>query len=93
MEAPAKPTYITVVTGSYLGLKDYLIRDNGDKTLNLGFLVNAYRSQRRDQKALFRKKKGSHNRMKARIRLAAQHERVLNACADFQHKLSRRLIG
>lgn len=31
-------------------------------------------------------------RRKARLHLAAQHERVANARADFQHKLSRRII-
>lgn len=55
-------------------------------------LVNAYRRLRRDSKALSRKKLGSATRHKARLRLAAQHERVDNARADFQHKLSRRII-
>ncbi|MCT8348503.1 transposase, partial [Photorhabdus temperata] len=41
------------------------------------------------QKSLSRKQKGSANRGKARLRLAAVHERVANARADFQHKLSR----
>ncbi|WP_243411152.1 RNA-guided endonuclease InsQ/TnpB family protein [Salmonella enterica] len=44
------------------------------------------------QKALSRKQKGSANRKKARIRLAALHERVANARADFQHKLSRAIV-
>ncbi|HAV1601561.1 TPA: IS200/IS605 family element transposase accessory protein TnpB [Enterobacter hormaechei subsp. xiangfangensis] len=91
-EAPAKPTYITRVTGYDIGLKDYLIRDDGEKTPNPRFLVNAYRRLRRDSKALSRKKLGSANRKKARIRLAAQHERVANTRADFQHKLSRSII-
>ncbi len=49
-------------------------------------------SLRRKQKALSRKQKGSSNRKKARIRLAALHERVANARADFQHKLSRAIV-
>lgn len=91
-EAPAKPTYITAVAGYDIGLKDYLIRDDGDKTPNPRFLVNAYCRLRRDSKTLSRKKKGSANRAKARIKLAAQHERVTNARADFLHKLSRSII-
>ncbi|EJY4260708.1 transposase [Escherichia coli] len=91
-EAPAKPTYITRIAGYDIGLKDYLIRDDGDKKPNPRFLVNAYRRLRRDSKALSRKKLGSANRKKARIKLAAQHERVANARADFQHKLSRSII-
>ncbi|HHX8015892.1 TPA: RNA-guided endonuclease InsQ/TnpB family protein [Escherichia coli] len=34
----------------------------------------------------------SANRKKARIRLADLHERVANARADFQHKLSRTIV-
>ncbi|WP_414164967.1 RNA-guided endonuclease TnpB family protein [Superficieibacter sp. BNK-5] len=91
-EAAAKPTYITAVTGYDLGLSHYLIASNGGKVANPRHLVNAYRRLRRDSKALSRKKLGSANRHKARLRLAAQHERVANARADFQHKLSRRII-
>lgn len=43
-------------------------------------------------RALSRKLKGSANRRKARIRLAAQYERVANARTDFQHKLSRAIV-
>ncbi|MVX88160.1 IS200/IS605 family element transposase accessory protein TnpB, partial [Escherichia coli] len=50
------------------------------------------RNLRRKQKALSRKQKGSANRKKARIRLAALHERVANARADFQYKLSRTIV-
>uniref|UniRef100_UPI000B0D2128 RNA-guided endonuclease InsQ/TnpB family protein n=2 Tax=unclassified Shigella TaxID=2629414 RepID=UPI000B0D2128 len=35
---------------------------------------------------------GSANRRKARIQLAGVHERVANARADFQHKLSRAIV-
>jgi len=91
-EAVAKPTYITSVTGYDLGLSHYLIGNDGIKVANPRHLVNAYRRLRRDSKALSRKKASSANRLKARLRLAAQHERVANARADFQHKLSRRII-
>jgi len=91
-EAAAKPTYITAVTGYDLGLSHYLIASNGGKVANPRHLINAYRRLRRDSKALSRKKLGSANRHKARLRLAAQHERVASARADFQHKLSRRII-
>ena len=92
LEAAARPTLVTSVTGYDIGLTDYLIRDDGKKTANPRFLVNAYRRLRRDSKNLSRKKPGSSNRRKARIKLAAQHERVANARADFQHKLSRSII-
>ena len=91
-EAAAKPICITAVTGYDLGLSHYLIGNDGGKVANPGHQVNAYRRLRRDSKALSRKKIGSANRRKARLRLAAQHERVANVRADFQHKLSRRII-
>lgn len=91
-EAAAKPACITTVAGYDLGLSHYLIGNDGGRVANPRHLVNAYRRLRRDSKALSRKKPGSANRRKARIRLAAQHERVANARADFQHKLSRRII-
>ena len=91
-EAPAKPTFITDVTGCDMGLSHYLIQSNGKKTDNPRHLVNASRNLRRKQKALSRKKKGSANRGKARRQLAALHERVANARADFQHKLSRTMV-
>lgn len=91
-EAAARPACITNVAGYDLGLSHYLIGNDGSKVANPLHLVNAYRRLRRDSKALSRKKLGSANWRKARIRLAAQHERVANARADFQHKLSRRII-
>lgn len=91
-KAAEKPSCITTVAGYDLGLSHYLIGNDGGKVANPRHLVNAYSRLRRDSKALSRKKPGSAKRRKARIRLAAQHERVANARADFQHKLSRRII-
>lgn len=91
-EAPAKPTLISVVTGLDMGLSHYAIKSNGVKIPNPRHLINASRNLRRKQKALSRKKKGSANRRKARIRLAGVHERVANSRADFQHKLSRAIV-
>ncbi|MGV8001321.1 RNA-guided endonuclease TnpB family protein [Photorhabdus temperata subsp. temperata] len=88
-EAREKPGVITRVTGCDRGLSHYLIESNGEKVNNPRHLINATRNPRRKQKSLSRKQKGSANRGKARLRLAAVHERVANARADFQHKLSR----
>jgi len=89
---PDKPKHITSVSGYDLGLTHYLIDDQGHKTANPRFLVNAYSNLRRKQKALSRTKKGSKNRSKARLILALAHERVANARNDFQHKLSKQII-
>ncbi|QIG05589.1 RNA-guided endonuclease TnpB family protein [Proteus sp. ZN5] len=91
-ETPAKPALVTSVTGLDMGLSHYVIESNGDKVANPRHLINASRNLRRKQKALSRKKKGSANRRKARLQLAGVHERVANARADFQHKLSRTIV-
>ena len=65
---------------------------SGKKTPNPRFLKKASANLRRKQKALSRCKKGSKGRAKARLKLAKAHQRLANARADFQHKLSRQLI-
>lgn len=92
MEAPAKPALISNVMGLDMGLMHFAIKSDGNKIANPRHLINASHNLRRKQKALSRKKKGSANRRKARIQLAAVHERVANARADFQHKLSRAIV-
>ncbi|EAA8466356.1 transposase, partial [Salmonella enterica] len=80
------------ITGLDMGLEHYAITSDAVKVPNPRHLINVSRNLRRKQKALSRKQKGSANRKKARIRLAALHERVANARADFQHKLSRAIV-
>lgn len=92
VEAPAKPTLISNVTGLDMGLTHFAIRSDGTKVANPRHLINASRNLRRKQKALSRKKKGSANRRKSRLQLAGVHERIANARADFQHKLSRAIV-
>jgi putative transposase len=45
------------------------------------------------QKSLSRKKRGSHNREKARRKVACIHERVANQRRDFSHKTSSALVA
>src|SRR5699024_2052805 len=45
------------------------------------------------QRELSRKKKGSKNRNKARIKLAKMHQKIANQRNDFLHKLSTKLIN
>lgn len=90
--APDKPSVIERSVGLDLGLTHFVIQSNGKKTANPRYLKNASRNLRRKQKALSRKKKGSANRKKARLQVAACHERVANKRADFQHKLSNAIV-
>ena len=81
------------IVGVDVGLTHIAIESTGRKTDNPRFITRAQRNLRRKQKSLSRKKKGSKNRAKARRLVAVAHERVANARDDFQHKLSRRLVG
>lgn len=92
MEAPVPLHTVRKVTGIDLGLSHFAIESNGRKTSNPRFVKRAEKNLRRKQRQLSRKAKGSANRAKARLRVAKCHEKVTNARADFQHKLSRTLV-
>ncbi|WP_075881408.1 RNA-guided endonuclease InsQ/TnpB family protein [Vreelandella massiliensis] len=91
-EAPAPLQTVQSVIGVDMGLTHLAIDSSGRKVANPRFLKRARANLRRKQKALSRCQKGSKGRAKARLKLAKAHERLANARADFQHKLSRQLI-
>ncbi|SEI42045.1 putative transposase [Allopseudospirillum japonicum] len=90
--APTPVQSVDTVLGVDMGLTHLAIDSNGNKTANPRFLRRAAANLRHKQKALSRCQKGSKGRAKARLKLAKAHERLANARADFQHKLSRQLI-
>ena len=79
---------VRTVTGVDLGLSHFTIESNGRKTANPRFVKRAEKNLRHKQRQLSKKAKGSANHAKARILVAKCHEKVANARADFQHKLS-----
>lgn len=85
---PLKPDEI----GIDLGLKQFAILSNGEVIENPRYYVKAQKKLARLQRSHSKKKKGSNNRNKARLKVARQHEKVKNQRRDFQHKLSKRLI-
>jgi putative transposase len=93
-EPPQAPATIRsdAVVGVDVGLSHIAIESDGRKTANPKFVNRAQRNLRRKQKSLSRKQKGSKNRAKARVIVAKAHEKLANARADFQHKLSKRLV-
>ena len=92
VEAPAPLQTVDTVLGVDMGLTHLAIDSTGRKVANPRFLKRARTNLRRKQKALSRCQKGSKGRAKARLTLAKAHERLANARADFQHKLSRQFI-
>ncbi len=78
--------------GIDLGLTHYATLSTCEKVDNPRHYRHAERKLRRLQRSLSRKKRGSANRTKARIKLAKHHEKVANMRKDFQHKLTTRLV-
>ena len=83
------------VAGIDLGLKDFAIVHDGNKTSkyqNPKHLAKHERNLAKKQVMLARKQKGSKSREKARKLVARVHERISNVRQDYLHKLSRKLV-
>ncbi|MFE3451170.1 RNA-guided endonuclease InsQ/TnpB family protein [Nonomuraea sp. NPDC059194] len=78
--------------GIDLGLTHYAVTSDGEKIANPKWLRRRERKLKKLQRALSRKKKGSANRAKARVRVARQHARVADARRDFLHQTSTALL-
>ena len=87
------PTTGTGRIGIDLGIKDFAVLSTGERIANPKFFVTAQKKLKRAQQAHARKKKGSKNREKARIKVAKQHDRIANCRNNFTHQLSRRLVN
>ena len=79
--------------GIDLGLKDFLASSDGSKVSNPKHTKRYARQLRRVQQSLARKKKGSSNRTKAKLKVALCHEKIANTRNDFLHKLSTKLVN
>jgi len=80
------------IIGIDLGITDFAITSDGDKTENPRCLVKSEKKLKQLQRSLSRKKKKSSNRGKARVKVARQHEKIRNQRNDFLHKESKKLI-
>lgn len=78
--------------GIDLGIKDFCITSTGNKVDNPRYFVSSERKLARLQRQLSRKRNGSNNRNKARLKVARLHQHIANQRNDFLHKLSTKLI-
>ncbi len=78
--------------GIDLGLKHFMIQDNGDKTDNPRFLNQALPRLRIEQKKLSRCQKGSQNYQIQKNRVARQHLKVSCHRNNFLHQTSSWLV-
>jgi len=89
-----KDVYVTQreserVIGIDVGIKYFLTDSDGRQVENPKYYEKAIEKIKTLQKNLSRKKKGSKNWEKARIKLAKAYEKLVNQRNDFLHKLSR----
>ena len=77
--------------GIDLGLTTFAVLSNGPKVEAPKPLGKGLQKLRRLSRAHSRKRRGSHNRQKAALRLARCHRRMANARRDFLHKFTTRI--
>ncbi len=79
--------------GIDLGIKDLAVLSTGEKVANPCHFAKRHKKLAREQRRLARKKTGSKNRAKAKLKVARAHAAVRYARQDFLHKLSRRIVS
>jgi putative transposase len=84
------PTSVSI--GADLGLKSFVVLSDGEIIGNPKFFSKDEKKLAKAQRRQAKKKKGSKNRHKARLKVARIHARIADRRRDFQQKLSTRLI-
>jgi putative transposase len=78
--------------GIDVGLKDFATLSNGEVFANPKFLRKMEQKLAREQRTLSRRRKGSSNWHKQRIKVARIHEYIANARNDYLHKISTHIV-
>lgn len=92
-DIPDKLPSIDKTIGLDWGLTDFITTSDGDKYKPLSTTKKYQESLAIKQRKMAKKKLGSNNRNKARIRVAKQHLKISNTRKDYLHKLSTKLIN
>lgn len=80
------------VIGIDLGIKNLVIDSNGDKYKNPKYQTKAEKKIKHLQILFSKKKKGSKNQERVRLKLATAHEKLCNKRKDNLHKITTKLI-
>jgi len=78
--------------GIDVGLKTFAILSDGTTVDNPRFYRKSEKRLAHLQRNLSKKKKGSNNKNKARVKVARLHEHIQNSRTDFLHKESRKIV-
>ena len=79
--------------GVDVGLKDFAVLSNGERTASPKFYQKAQQKLKRFQREFSRRKNGSKRKAKSRLKIAKLHAKIANSRNDFLHKLSTKLIN
>jgi putative transposase len=83
---------VNSMVGIDLGLKSMVVLSTGKVVGNPRFFRRDEKKLAKAQRRHAKKKKGSKNRNKARIKVARVHARITDRRRDYQHKLSTRIV-
>ncbi len=83
---------VNATVGIDLGLLDAVAMSTGEKVGNERFFRQDEKRLAKAQRRLSRKRKGSRNRGKARLKVARIHARIADRRLDFTQKLTTRII-
>jgi putative transposase len=92
VEKTIEPVEIKTTIGVDVGLSSLLTLSDGKKIEPPKFLVKSEKKLVWEQRKLSRKKPGSKNRNKQRIKVVKVHRKIRNQRKDFAHKTSRWLV-
>ena len=81
-----------IAVGVDVGLKSLVALSTGETIQYPRYYVQAEQKLAVAQRNLSRKKKGSSNRRKARIKVARLHQKIQNHRDEFLHQVSRKLV-
>ena len=83
---------VTKQVGLDLGLKSMVITSDGHTHGNPKFFAKDEKKLAKAQRRLTKKKQGSKNRTKQRVKVARIHANIADRRRDYQHKLSTQII-
>ena len=78
--------------GIDVGLKDFAVMSDGTVYMNPKFFRTLEKKLAKEQRILSRRKKGSSNWHKQRIKVSRLHEKITNARTDYLHKISTDIV-
>jgi putative transposase len=88
-----KPLPVTPkMVGLDLGIKSMVALSTGESIGNPRYFAKDEKKLAKAQRQLARKKKGSKNRAKARLKVARIQTKIADRRRDYQHKLSTRIV-